>query len=73
MTEPDQVGPGFTQREARKRAKELDGIAISARRSPDGTRWIIGGWTSGADPWIVMSLDRTEILDDGSTMGGVQA
>lgn len=54
------------QAEARRRARELGGIALTARpkNSPRGG-WLIGGWPdAGKDVWIVVSTDRTEVLDD---------
>lgn len=52
------------QGEARQRARELRGLAISARRSPATGRWITGGWPKAGDEWIVISLDRRTVLDD---------
>jgi hypothetical protein len=53
------------QGEARKRAKELGGIAVGARLSPSTGCWIIGGWSGQAEEWIVVTLDKTAVLDDG--------
>jgi hypothetical protein len=59
-------GPGLEQGAARHRARELEGIAVSARprNSADGG-WHLGGWPQAGDVWIVVSLDRREVLDDG--------
>lgn len=54
----------MNQTDARKRAKELHGIAVSARMSGDGLRWNVGGWPQEGDEWIVISTDRTKVLDD---------
>jgi hypothetical protein len=55
------------QGEARRRARELGGIAVSARpkNSLEGG-WHIGGWPKAGDVWIVISLDGLVVLDDGS-------
>lgn len=55
----------MTQEEARRRAKELGGIAVSARprKSADGG-WRLGGWPLPGDVWIVVNLEKTEVLDD---------
>lgn len=58
------MGNGMEQGEARRRAKELGGIAVSARRGSTGN-WNIGGWPEANDVWIVISLDRRLVLDDG--------
>ena len=60
------TGPGMDQATARRRAKELGGVARSARRSTgaDGG-WHLGGWPSAADVWIVTALDGKTVLDDG--------
>jgi len=54
------------QTTARRRAKELGGIAIEARPRVTGG-WLIGGWPhqKGAT-WIVVDLLKTQVLDDGS-------
>lgn len=52
------------QTTARRRAKELGGIAVSARPGSTG-RWNLGGWPTEKDVWIVVSLDRKQVLDDG--------
>jgi hypothetical protein len=49
---------------ARRRAKELGGIAVSARKGSTG-KWNIGGWPSDKDVWIVISPDKKAVLDDG--------
>ncbi|MFE9833954.1 hypothetical protein ACFYP4_02225 [Streptomyces sp. NPDC005551] len=58
------MGDGMEQGEARRRAKELGGIAVSARRGSTGN-WNIGGWPEAKDVWIVISLDQRVVLDDG--------
>lgn len=55
---------GLDQATARRRAKELGGIAVSARQGSTG-RWNLGGWPTEKDVWIVVSLDKKEVLDDG--------
>ncbi len=52
------------QTTARRRAKELGGIAVSARPESTG-RWNLGGWPTEKDVRIVVSLDRKQGLDDG--------
>lgn len=53
------------QSSARKRAKEMGGIAVSARRSPRTGKWITGGWATTKDEWIVVSaLDGFTVWDD---------
>lgn len=55
---------GMDQATARKRAKEIGGIAVSARpRSVGG--WHVGGWPQKHDVWIVVSIGGA-LLDDGS-------
>jgi hypothetical protein len=49
---------------ARRRAKELGGIAVSARKDKNG-KWVTGGWPSAKDVWIVLSLDGRVVFDDG--------
>jgi hypothetical protein len=54
------------QGEARKRAKELRGIAVEARWSKAKQKWVTGGWASRpGTAWIVTSLDGQTVLDDG--------
>lgn len=55
---------GMTQGEARRRARELGGIAVSARLGKTG-RWNIGGWPKANDVWIVIDRNRKTILDEG--------
>lgn len=56
---------GLTQAEARRRAKRLGGIAVEARKRTG--HWLLGGWASQKDAvWIVVSIDRVWILDDGT-------
>jgi hypothetical protein len=58
------------QGEARRRARELGGIAVSARKGSTG-KWTVGGWPSEKDVWIVISPGRSVVgggpmvLDDG--------
>lgn len=56
---------GMEQGEARRRAKELGGIALSARNPERCKPWRLGGWPLADDVWIVISLDHSVILDDG--------
>lgn len=49
---------------ARRRAKELGGIAVSARKGSTG-KWLTGGWPSDNEVWIVVSLNWRHVLDDG--------
>lgn len=60
------MGDGMEQGEARRRARDLGGIAVSARNPEKYNRWRLGGWPEADDVWIVISLDRTVVLDDGS-------
>lgn len=62
------TGPGMDQGAARRRAKELEGIAVSARMGTTG-RWNLGGWPTEKDVWIVVSLDQRVVLDDGTPEG----
>ena len=64
----------MNQTEARRRAKELGGIAVSARQrlgsggEPAG--WNLGGWPNQkGETWIVVSLDKKTVLDDRRTPG----
>jgi hypothetical protein len=62
---------GMEQGEARRRAKELDGIAIEARWSEKANAWLTGGWASApGKAWIVQSLDGLVVLDDGEGSRG---
>ena len=63
------MGNGMDQGTARRRAKELGGIAVSARRGSTGN-WNTGGWPSDKDVWIVVDPDRRTVLDDGPTTDG---
>jgi hypothetical protein len=56
----------MTQTEARTRARELGGIALTARRKNSARGgWLIGGWPNAKqDTWIVVSLDKKSVLDD---------
>lgn len=62
------MGNGMDQGTARRRAKELRGIAVSARKGTTG-KWNTGGWPSEKDAWIVVSLDHKAVLDDGPETG----
>lgn len=62
------------QSEARRRAKELGGIATNAYQRYDSggapAGWRIGGWPGQkGETWIVVSLDRRTVLDDRRTPG----
>jgi hypothetical protein len=58
---------GMEQGEARRRARELGGIAVEARPGKVPGDWLIGGWASQKDSvWIVISLDRKTVLADKS-------
>jgi hypothetical protein len=57
---------GMEQGEARRRAKELGGVAVEARWSEAAGAWLTGGWASASGKaWIVQSLDGLVVLDDG--------
>lgn len=58
---------GMDQGAARRRARELGGIAVSARNPEKCKKWRLGGWPQADDVWIVISLDRTVVLDDGES------
>jgi hypothetical protein len=59
---------GMDQGTARRRARELGGIALSARpKNSERGGWLIGGWGQANDVWIVVSLDKKEVLDDGES------
>lgn len=62
------------QEEARARARELHGIAMSARKRFDSggapAGWNLGGWPGQrGETWIVVSLDHKTVLDDSRTPG----
>ncbi|MFE0490278.1 hypothetical protein [Streptomyces griseoaurantiacus] len=59
-------GPGMDESTARRRAQELAGIAVAAHRDDTG-RWNTTPAAPGHDTWIVTSLARRIILDDGHT------
>ncbi|MET7904365.1 hypothetical protein ABZS86_24055 [Streptomyces sp. NPDC005355] len=59
------AGDGMDQGAARRRAKELDGIAVGARKGSTGN-WLLGGWPSENEAWIIVSPDKKKVLDDGS-------
>lgn len=58
------MGNGMDQGAARRRARELGGIAVSAQRGSTGN-WNTGGWPCDKDVWIVVALDGRTVLDDG--------
>lgn len=60
---------GMEQGQARRRARELGGIAVSARNPERCAPWRLGGWPLKDDVWIVVSLDRSIVLDDGEEQG----
>jgi hypothetical protein len=57
-------GPGLDQATARRRARELEGIAAAAHKDSAG-RWSTDGWPTDQTAWIVTSLAGRIILDDG--------
>lgn len=62
------------QEEARARARELGGIAVSAHPKVDSggapNGWRLGGWPNQkGETWIVVSRDKREVLDDRRTPG----
>lgn len=57
-------GPGLDQTTARRRARELGGIAAAAHKDSAG-RWSTDGWPTDQTAWIVTSLAGRIILDDG--------
>lgn len=67
----------MNQTEARRRAKELGGIAVSARPKFDSggapAGWNLGGWPNQkGETWIVISANRKgpkTVLDDTRTLG----
>lgn len=59
------------QTQARRRAKTLGGIAVSARRKSNGD-WQLGGWTKPDDEWIVVSRDLSRVLDDSPSTDAEQ-
>lgn len=68
----------MNQTEARRRAKELGGIAVSARPKFDSggapAGWQLGGWPNQKDEtWIVVSVPKKGqpqvVLDDRRTPG----
>lgn len=61
------------QEEARQRARELGGIAVSAHAKPSGG-WRTGGWPNQkGETWIVVSVPKKGqpqvVLDDRRTPG----
>jgi hypothetical protein len=66
------LGGTVKQEEARRRATELGGIAVSAHMKFDSggapAGWRLGGWPEQkGETWIVVSLDRRQVLDDRRT------
>lgn len=64
----------MNQAEARRRAKELGGIAVSAHPKFDAAGapagWRLGGWPNQkGETWIVVSPDQQRVLDDRQTPG----
>jgi hypothetical protein len=57
------------QSAARKRAKELGGIAVGARWSDKRQSWVIGGYSPHAQ-WIVIDIAKAIVLDDGAQWPG---
>lgn len=62
------------QEEARRRARELGGVAIHAYQRFDSggapAGWRIGGWPGQkGETWIVVSPNRDKVLDDRRTPG----
>lgn len=68
------------QEEARRRARELGGIAVSAHQKFDSggapAGWRLGGWPSQkGETWIVISIPKRRrwepqiVLDDTRTPG----
>lgn len=65
------TGPGMDQGSARRRAKELGGIARSARPGRNG--WITGGWPTAGDVWIVVLGDLTFVDGPADSPGTGEA
>lgn len=69
---------GMDQTSARRKARELNGVAVSARNpdrnTPNGDisqMWRIGGWPLKDDVWIVVDRERKVVLcDHEETVGG---
>lgn len=64
----------MNQTEARDRAKELSGVAVSAHQKFDSggapAGWRLGGWPGRkGETWIVVSPDKKSVLDDRRTPG----
>lgn len=62
------------QEEARQRAQEMGGIAVSAHQKFDSggapSGWRLGGWPNQkGETWIVVSLNKKTVLDDRCTDG----
>lgn len=56
---------GMDQTTARRRAKELGGIARSARNPERYKMWQFGGWGLRDDVWVVTDLSMNVMLDNG--------
>jgi hypothetical protein len=57
---------GMDQTTARRRAKELEGVARGAKRLVRSGRWTYSIWSGDpAAVWIVTDLDGTTVLDSG--------
>lgn len=56
------------QGDARKLAKEHNGIAIQGRRSPRTGEWIVGGWATKDSTWIVYDPRLAAVIFDGETV-----
>jgi hypothetical protein len=55
------------QTTARRRAKELGGIAVGARWNNTKGAWILGGWANHPEEqWIVVNPEKTLVLEDDS-------
>lgn len=67
------IARGMTQTEARRKAKELGGIAVEAKWSDAKARWVTGGWASQPGrAWIVISLDWSTVLSDRADREGTE-
>lgn len=65
IASPPARGPGLDQATARRRARELGGLAVAAHIDHTGC-WNTDGWPADQTAWIVTTLARRVILDDGS-------
>lgn len=58
---------GMEQGEARRRARELGGIAVEARWSEAKQTWVTGGWANQpGSAWIVVDAGNAGVLADGA-------